>query len=287
VLRLPWLTLVVLLLATCGACSPLMQGGPFGPPGSQLPPRASATSTASIHITPRPSPAPRHSTRPIATSAPSASPSPTPPAAPAAIRFKGVGFDSPDATTPTERSLTFRSDAPGTVTVTLGRTSAGRVRICLWQGDGPHRPGDCRTTSGGSLHQPAAASVTTWNVAIIGLDIQTQSIADIRLEYPAAAPSVAFGGFRFQGVANPGANGIDAVFNASSGPISVDASWNGSRPWRSVLNKAGTTLVDKTGRGSDLHLAARTSGGKTGVELTETEDYTSQEVFISGTIAWP
>ena len=34
-------------------------------------------------------------------------------------------------------------------------------------------------------------------------------------------------------------------------------------------------------------MSARTSGGKIGVELTETEDYTTQEVFVSGTIAWP
>ena len=174
----------------------------------------------------------------------------------ASIRFKGVGFDSPDATTPTERTLTFRSDGAGTVTVTLGHPSAGSVRLCLWQGKGAHHAADCRTTSGGSLHGPAGAAAATWNVAILGLDIQTQSIADIKLEFPSSAPAVDFGGFRFQGIANPGSNGIEATFAAGSGAVSVDAGWNGSRPWRSILTKGSSTLVDDTGQGSSLHMSA-------------------------------
>ena len=191
-----------LVLVLCAGCSLL----PLGPVGSPLP-GVSASPTTGSGTTQRPSPVPGHSPKPSprptarATPTPSASATPAPNATPtvtptssgapvslASIRFKGVGFDSPDATTPTERTLTFRSDGAGTVTVTLGHPSAGSVRLCLWQGKGAHHAADCRTTSGGSLHGPAGAATATWNVAILGLDIQTQSIADIKLEFPSTAP---------------------------------------------------------------------------------------------------
>ena len=51
--------------------------------------------------------------------------------------------------------------------------------------------------------------------------------------------------------------------------------------------RAAATLVDDTGHGTSLHIERTYPGGGSAWSSTETEDYTTQEVFISGTIAWP
>ena len=151
--------------------SPVTVAGVSPSPGIVASP--SPSGRGSPRASPRTSPSPGASASAVPEPTPIASPSPSPvPAAPLrTIRFMDVGIDGPAPdTTPVARIVTFASQGPGKVTATLGQTSAGNVRFCLYTGDQPSG-NQCRTTRGTALTGTAtAAGNTRWHVSVIGLD---------------------------------------------------------------------------------------------------------------------
>ncbi|MDQ3938196.1 MAG: hypothetical protein M3253_05890, partial [Chloroflexota bacterium] len=126
-------------------------------PSPRASPTVSAQPSPGPTVSPQPSPSPSPS--PPARPSPTASPAPSPttdvqpsptspgtrrtatpatPATPAApmqqARLLRLGLDSRAAPEASERFVTFAVDGPGTIEAALPEVSAGRVRLCSWQG---------------------------------------------------------------------------------------------------------------------------------------------------------
>jgi hypothetical protein len=270
----------------------------------------SPSAAASPSPSPRPSRSPRLSPSPSAAASPSAEPSlppspqasptipasPTPaptrvPAAPLrAVRFLHVGIDGPSATTPTPRLLTFASQGRGQVTATLGQTSAGNVRFCLYSGDQP-AAGDCQVTDHTTLTaSTTSAGAVRWHVSILGVEQATSPSANVKLEFRTNAPRVTVDGFRFQGTSSPDYNGITAQFKAGAGEMEINGSWAGpARPWGVALiaTDSGETVGSGRGTGNSLILRATLGAGSYRLTAENTEEAAAEEVFLHAVLTWP
>jgi hypothetical protein len=201
-----------------------------------------------------------------------------------------VGIDGPSATTPTPRLLTFASQGRGQVTATLGQTTAGRVKFCLYSGDQPAGP-DCEIAS----HATRTASTTgpgnvRWHVSIIGVDQATSPTANVKLEFRSNAPRVTVDGFRFQGTSSPDYNGITAQFKAGAGAMEVSGSWAGpARPWSVglIATDSGENVGSGRGTGNSLILRATLGAGSYRLTAENTEEVAAEEVFLHAVLTWP
>lgn len=175
------------------------------------------------------------------------------------------------------------------MTATLGQTSAGDVRFCLYTGSTPSG-NDCRTTRGATLTgSTTAAGSTRWHVSLIGVDQGTSPSADLKLEFRTNAPRVTLDGFRFQGTTFPEYNGILAQFRAAAGGVMIHGSWDGAaRPWRAQLVNmdSGENAGSSSGTGNSLDLAATVSAGNYRLTARNTEAVADQEVFLHAVISW-
>jgi hypothetical protein len=238
---------------------------------------------------PSPSPTPSPTLEPSPSLPPTASPSPIEPTAPLrSIRFIGIGFDGEAATTPTPRTVTFRSDGPGTVTARLFKTSEGNVRFCLGQRDA--NPTCVESDRGTLTGTTEADGKTVWVVTVIGIG-PAEPIADLKLQFRTEKPAVTLDGFRFLGVQNSGYNGVDAVFDV---PIAEDfraeGEWDGAdRPWRSQLLDvdSGEVIAEASGVGNDFKLETPLGVRTVRFSVINTEEFADQEVFLHAELRWP
>jgi hypothetical protein len=278
------------------------------PSGSSLPtgsraPSASASPGASPSVSAEPSPSesiepsaspslspsPELSPSPSPSESPSPSPSPTigPTAPTVSIRFLDVGFDTEAATTKTARSITFKSEGPGQVAVHLAHVSEGHVQLCLQRGSSA--PQCQESDKVDLLDSTDAPGKITWTVTGLGVG-GGSPIGDLRLVFRSSKPAVTIDGFRFQGTQNTGYNGVEAEFDVAGGNVHADGHWDGAqRPWRTSLTDTatGASLFDGSGSGNDLLLDAGVSAGRVHISLTNTEDFSDQEVFLHAVIRWP
>ena len=303
------LLLATALIAT--GCSLLPIRSPLVPPASPRPSAtpvpASPTPAPTPRPTPRPPPkptptptqkptprpTPRPTPTPIPTPTPTQTPTPTPvPAIPVtSVRFEDVGFDSPAFTKPSERTWRFEAEGPGRVVVTLGQTTAGEVRLCLW--DGPvdaRRDSDCVLTRGRKVTRRIGAGPSRWNVSGVGLDVNVVPTARVTIAFPTRAPAIRIGGFRFQGVGSPGYAGATLlVESATRGPIVVDAAWDSARPWRITVRDTvrERTVASDKGKGRAAALTTTERPGRYGIEIVNTEQFADVEVILDAEFRWP
>jgi hypothetical protein len=271
--------------------SPFTVAGASPSPRLSQPPSPSAR--RSPGASPRVSPSPEASASPSPEPSVAASPSPSRvPAVPLrSIRFLRLGIDGPAPDiTPKPRTLTFVSQGPGQVTATLGQTSAGNVRFCLFTGDQPSG-NDCRTTSHAALVGSTKTPGTTrWRVSLIGVDQGTSPSANVKLEFRSNAPRVTIDGFRFQGIDFADYNGITAQFKVGAGDVVVNGSWDGAaRPWKGelVTAQSGEKVGSNSGTGNSASLTATVGAGSYQLTLENTEMLADQEVFLHAVIRWP
>jgi hypothetical protein len=258
------------------------------------------TPTARPTHTPRPTRTPRPTPTPI-TETPSPMPTPTPPplstprpsaaAVPVrAIRFVGLGFDGAAAATPTQRTISFLTDGPGTVTARLYKTSAGSVHFCLSREGGS---GTCQDADHAALSGTTNSSgQTSWVVTGIGTGAPSP-IADVRITFQAEHPSVTIGGFRFQGTENEGYNGVEADFDTGGGKSTVRVRGSlsgGPAPWEIRLINSGSPLLpvisDQTGAGTSLSFAAETGAQSVHLSINNRQLISNHEIFLSAVIRW-
>jgi hypothetical protein len=207
------------------------------------------------------------------------------------VVFPDVGFDSRIFPDPAERTWRFQSDGAGRVSVRLGSTVGGRVRVCLWQGGpGDRRDDDCRTLTKGRLTATAGPGRSRWNVSAVSPETGALPSGTVTLSWPATAPTVRLGGFRVQGTLNPTFNGFTAqVTSASRGPVVVDGSLDTAFPWRAVVRATGgrRTAANESGAGRQIAVSARVRPGGWTVAVTGTAEFAEQVVLLDAELTWP
>lgn len=169
----------------------------------------------------------------------------------------------------------------------MSRTSAGNVRLCLARRG--HTPTCAESDKIDLSDTTDAPGRTTWTVTGIGTDASSP-MADLRIVFRSLSPAVTLDGFRFQGVQNPGYNGVEADLDVGSGSVHTDGHWDGpQRSWHAQLTDPATseTLGDATGQGNDLLLDATVTTRRVHLSLTNTEDVADQDVFLHAVISWP
>jgi len=289
---LPLLLATALLATGCGL---LPIRNPLAPPASPGPVASPVVASAppTAEPTPRPTaePTPRPTAEPTPRPTPRPTPTPTPTAPVTSVRFDDVGFDSPAFTTPSERTWRFEAEGPGRVVVTLGPTTAGKVRLCLWEGPADaRRDTDCLLTDGRRLTRRIGEGTSRWNVSGVGLDVNVVPTARVTIAFPTRSPAMRIGGFRFQGVGSPGYAGATLVVESGArGPISVDASWTSARPWRITVRDTvrERTVASDRGRGRGATLTTSERAGRYAIEIINTEQFADVEVLLEADLRWP
>ena len=156
-----------------------------------------------------------------------ASPTPSPTASPkprATVTFTGLGLDAKDDPAGQDRILRFVSGT-GSITVELkSLTPQGNTRFCL---STLTKELGCRTAGSGRLSAKTTKPKETFLVTLRGEAI-AQPVVEVKLTFPAKAPSVIIENARFDGTDYPATNGIKAKFTPmAEGKVHIKAAWGG------------------------------------------------------------
>lgn len=230
------IVLAVVLVGLVGVI--FVTGLPGGTTGSTPAPSAAsaapstgaASGSPAVSAEPSVSPSATGSTAPSASAStgPSASPTAQPTAAFAQITFTDFRLDANADPDGKARTLTFKTDGPGTVTAKLtAKSPQGTARFCLRVGASAPL---CRNWSSGTLKGTTSAKgQTTFVVTLRGVGIATPTV-DLALTFRSRTPSVTVTNARFDGTASDakGYNGLNGRAKIrSGGEISVRADWGG------------------------------------------------------------
>ena len=185
---------------------------------------AGASPTAVVSPSGAASPSPVASLTPVASASAGASPSPLP-APLATLTFLGLKLDATADAAGKPRTITFRSDGPGTITAKLASTSPqGKTHMCLLVGT---KQLSCKDWASGTFSGKTTQAHANWTVTLRGSAIETPTV-NLTVTFQAVAPSVKIQHARFDGTAFPDTNGIQARFTArAAGNARVVANWGG------------------------------------------------------------
>lgn len=264
---------------------------------------------------PSPSPSPSPPARPSPTASPASSPtadvqpSPPPggsptatqpgPATPAVpmqqARLLRLGLDSRAAPEASERFVTFAVDGPGTIEAALPEVSAGRVRLCSWQGTRVQAvERQCQDLrAGGSVQREAPADRSTWTVSLIGAGAQSSPSVTLQLRYPSLEPSLILERFRFTPLEDYDGFAAElAVTGAGTltAEGSIDDGQGGSYSYRLLIEEVGgtTPLVEQEGSGGPFSAETPVDGPRSyRVSVENREATIDEEVFLNATVSWP
>jgi hypothetical protein len=272
---------------------------PAPSPSPTASPAPSPSPLASPTASPAPSPTP--AAQPSPTPDPGQSPAATPvaPATPAVAlreaRLIRLGLDSRAAPEASERFVTFAVDGPGPIEVALPDVSAGRVRVCLWEGTrlqvGEQQCQDLR--AGGSLRREAPPGRSTWTVSLIGAGAQSSPSVTLQVRHPSLAPTLSLERFRFTALEDY--DGFIAELGVTSaGTLAIDGAIDdgqgGSYAYRLVIAEVGsaTTLVEQEASGGPFSAEAPVDGPRSyRVSVENRQASVEEEVFVNATISWP
>lgn len=258
--------------------------------GSDAGPDASASSSAIVTTSATPLlPSPSASDgAPSASANAAVSPSPSAGTGPASFTLIGLKLDATEDPNGRARIVTFVSEQPGTITVSLSsRTPQGTTHMCLSQGS---TEVGCEDWATGTFTRTTSQSNVTWTVTVIGDGIETP-VVDVGATFPATSPSVTIEHARFDGTASPDTNGLHARFQArTDGDVRLQADWGAAFTYRiSFINEAtGTTDVspgDVPSSGLDLTSIPVQAGTYTLV--LENTDAGSGTTDLLVSVGWP
>ena len=198
-------------------------------PTSSVPPTGSAGASASRSGAVSPTrcgePAsPVASPTAVASASAGASSSPLP-APLATLTFLGLKLDATADAAGKPRTITFRSDGPGTITAKLASTTPqGTTHMCLLVGT---KQLGCKDWASGTFTGKTTQAHANWTVTLRGSAIETPTV-NLTVTFQAVAPSVKIQHARFDGTAFPDTNGIQARFTArAAGNARLVADWGG------------------------------------------------------------
>ena len=208
-------------------------------------PGASGTASSPSLAAPSPTADASPSPAPSASASAAASPSASGAAVPASFTVVGLKLDATDDPAGQARIITFTSDAPGTITVSLrSSTPQGTTHMCLSQGS---KEVGCQDWAKGTFTRTTSQANVKWTVTVIGSGIETP-VVDVSATFPAAAPSVLIEHARFDGTAFPDSNGIQVTFLVRiAGNGRLQADWGGHPfTYQVSLSNESTGSIDVT-----------------------------------------
>ena len=251
---------------------------------------ATASSSAAASATSSPTP----SLAPSASQPPSTSPSAAPsgsakPATFATMTFLGLKLDATSDPAGQPRTITFRSDGPGTVTAKLASsTPQGTTHMCLTRGTG--KP-FCKDLRSGTFTGTTTQAHASWTVTLIGAGIATPKV-DLTLTFDAVAPSVKIQHARFDGTAFSDTNGIQVRFSARvPGNAHLVADWGG-HPFQYEIDlfDESSGVGDKTlanqGPSTNVDQSLPVTPGMWRIVLQNTESGMGT-TDLTATLGWP
>lgn len=215
------------------------------------------------------------------------------------IEITGLGLDAEDAEGAVARLFSFQVDGPAQIIARISNVSAGRVHTCLWLGDALDvQDQECKDLSKGRLERTITEpGQTTWTVSLIGAGSQISPSADLALSFNTQGASLGFDAIRFQGVDTPNYNGITAEFpvlNAGEAQLlaEIDDGVGGEYPYRLVIERLGNDggVVHESGGApaDSVDAAQSVSAGRSyRLTLSNTQEFTEQQVFLRGALTWP
>ena len=218
--------LLVLVIAVTVLIMNGRSGTASSSPTSSVPPIGSAGASPSAVVSPSAVASPSPSARPTAAASPSAGASPSPLPAPlATVTFLGLKLDATADAAGKPRTITFRSDGPGTITAKLASTTPqGKTHMCLLVGT---KQLSCKDWASGTFSGKTTQAHAKWTVTLRGNATATPTV-DLTVTFQAVAPSVVIQHARFDGTASPDTNGIQARFSTrTAGNARLVANWGG------------------------------------------------------------
>jgi hypothetical protein len=201
---------------------------PSGNPSASATARSSAAASGSPAAEASgpatPSPSTLVSSTPAASSSAGASSSPLP-APLATLTFLGLKLDASGDPAARPRTITFRSDGPGTITARLASsTSQGTTHMCLQVGA---KVIGCNDIASGTFTGKTSQAHSNWQVTLEGTGTSTP-VVDLTVTFQSLAPSVAIAHARFDGTDFPDTNGIQVRVTArAAGDLHLVGSWGG------------------------------------------------------------
>lgn len=212
------------------------------PPGSAV----SGSPSASLPPSSTPS-APATASQPPSI-VPSAGPSSSAlPSTVATLTFLALKLDATADTSGQARTITFRSDGPGTISAKLTSTTPqGTTHMCLLAGT---KQIGCKDWASGTFNGRSSQAHTNWTVTLIGSAIDAPTV-NLTVTFNALAPTVKIEHARFDGTAFPDTNGIQARITARvPGNARLVADWGG-HPFQYEID-----LFDEASGAGDATLA--------------------------------
>jgi hypothetical protein len=201
---------------------------PSAAPSSSTAAGSSVTPSGSPAVVPSgpatPSPSTLVVSTPAASSSAEASSSPLP-APLASLTFLGLKLDASDDPAAQPRTITFRSDGPGTITAKLApSTPQGTTHMCLQVGA---KVIGCNDIASGTFTGKTSQAHANWQVTLVGTGTATP-VVDVTVTFQSLAPSVAIAHARFDGTDFPDTNGIQVRVTARvPGDLHLVGSWGG------------------------------------------------------------
>ncbi len=173
-------------------------------PSAEAPSEAPASEPASEPPSTEPSAEPSAP----ASAEPSASATPkpaNPPGEPTTVVVERLLLDAKDDPDGTTRRLSFQSQGSGKITVAVKAvTPQGSAIMCL-SADGKKL--GCKTTADGKLVANTTTRKAAFLLTLRGNGIETP-VVEVTITFPAKTPSLRIQDARFDGTANPDANGL-------------------------------------------------------------------------------
>jgi len=212
------------------------------------------------------------------------------------LQLLGIGVDmacgnSTDCNS-VPRYVSFNTDGPSLVTVTVSNTSAP-VRVCLRLE--PQLQGTCNTGKNATVQAfTLDAGSDTWTVSLIGRD--SAATASVTIQFNANQPNATLDSFRWMGTSNPNYNGFDALVGAlADGQIHVQAAFddgtNGAYGYHLVIQQANQDpILDQTGGSSQtVDITQPVTMGNYGITFSDPDSVANPgaAVFVTTTISWP
>ena len=264
-------------------------------PGAPSPSTSPGPTGIAANPTPTPSVSPVVGTPTAPTIGPSvsATPAESPPAsespsasgaAAAAMTIRQLKLDAQEDPEGRDRRLTFNTDHPAEVAVSV-KTGSPRERVhaCLIL-NGVEL--FCTTGTTFTMTGVTSQPNRTWVATLRGDGIATPAV-DVALAFPTEAPAVTIDGAWFDGAARPDYNGVVVELVPRAGPlVAINAGWDGNHDYRLTIQPEGGTGLAFEGTGTSVAQEVLVAGGELQrIELANA-GAGADHVTLTATITW-
>jgi hypothetical protein len=220
----------------------------------------------------------------------SATPKPAnPPGVPTTVVVERLVLDAKDDPDGANRRLSFQSQGSGRITVAVKAISPQGSAIACLSADGKKL--GCKTTADGKLVANTTTKKANFLLTLRGEGIETP-VVEVTITFPAKTPSLKIENARFDGTANPDANGLQVRLTPrADGDATLSADWGG-HPFLYEIDligmngSAGRTLANQGPATRVTESFAVTAADQWRLVLQNIEigfGYTS----LDATVSWP